>query len=105
MKEGTSMYNHLNEFNTIFSQLPTQNIIFEDLVKAMFLLMTLPKSIDTLCTTISNSTPIGGLKMENVEGNLQLEDVNRKNLNLSRSSNALVVCGRSNEKGKSNERG
>ena len=38
MKEGMPMSNHLNEFNTIFSQLTAQGIKFEDSVKAMFLL-------------------------------------------------------------------
>ena len=44
MKEGTPMSNHLNEFNTIFNQLIAQAIKFEDSIKAMFLLVTLPQS-------------------------------------------------------------
>ena len=53
MKEGRSISNHLNEFNTISSQLATPNIIFNDSVKAMFLLVTLSKSWDTFHITIS----------------------------------------------------
>ncbi|MCO5594302.1 hypothetical protein L7F22_048331 [Adiantum nelumboides] len=102
--EGTSLSNHLNEFNTISSQLPAQKFVFEDSIKAMFLLVTLPKSWDTFHTTIDNFAPVGGLIVANVEGNLLTKEVNRKNLDPSRSNNVLVVCGRSNEKGKSNER-
>lgn len=105
MKEGAAMSNHLNEFNTIFSQLSAQKIVFEDSVKAMFLLVTLPESWDTFRTAISNSAPAGGLTVTNVEGSLLTEEVNRKNLDSTRSSNALVVRGRSNELQKPNDRG
>jgi len=109
MKEGVAMSNHLNEFNTIFSQLFAQKIVFEDSVKAMFLLVTLPESWDTFHTAISNSAPAesvaGGLTVANVEGSLLTEEVNRKNLDSTCSSNALVVRTRSNEKQKPNDRG
>ena len=106
MDEGTPMCNHLNEFNTIFSQLSAQGVNFEDSVKAMFLLVTLPESWDTFRTAISNSAPVDGLTCADVEGSLLTEEVNRKNLDPSRgSSNALFVRGRSQEKGKQNERG
>ncbi|MCO5597942.1 hypothetical protein L7F22_052029 [Adiantum nelumboides] len=55
MKEGTSMSNHLNEFNTIYSQLSAQGIRFDDPVRAMFLLITLLESWDTFCKALSNS--------------------------------------------------
>ena len=41
MKEGTPMSNHLNEFNTIYSQLSAQGVKFDEPVRAMFLLITL----------------------------------------------------------------
>ncbi|MCO5562082.1 hypothetical protein L7F22_015708 [Adiantum nelumboides] len=44
MKEGTPMSNHLNEFNTIYSQLTAQGVRFDEPVRAMFLLITLPES-------------------------------------------------------------
>ena len=46
MKEGTAMSSHLNDFNTIFSQLSAQDVEFQDSVKALFLLITLPESWD-----------------------------------------------------------
>ena len=58
MKEGASMSGHLNEFNTIFSQLSAQEVVFQDSVKALFLLITLLESWETFYTTISNSTPV-----------------------------------------------
>ena len=57
MKEGTSMSNHLNDFNTIYSNLVAQEVEFLDSVKALFLLITLSDSWDTFWTAISNSAP------------------------------------------------
>ena len=105
MTEGTSMSSHLNEFNTIFSQLSAKEIKFDDSVKAIFLLVTLPESWDTFRTAVSNSAPASGLTSANVESSLLTEEVNRKNLDSSRGSNALVVRGRSNDRGKSTKRG
>ena len=77
MKEGMSMSNHLNEFNTIFSQLTAQGIKFEDPIKAMFLLVTLPESWETFRTALSNSAPATSLTSANVEDSLLTEEVNR----------------------------
>ena len=80
MKDGTPMSSHLNEFNTIFSQLTVQEVEFEDSVKALFLLITFLESRDTFWIAISSSTPTSGLTFVNVESNLLIEEVNRKNL-------------------------
>ena len=44
MKEGASMSDHLNEFNTIFSQLSAHEVVFQDSMKALFLLIMLLES-------------------------------------------------------------
>ena len=80
MTEGMSMSSHLNEFNTIFSQLSAQEIKFDDSVKAIFLLVTLLESWDTFCIAISNSALASGLTFFNVESSLLIEEVNQKNL-------------------------
>ena len=97
------MSNHLNEFNTIFSNLTAQDIEFPDLVRKLFLLITLPKSWDTSHTAIGNSAPPSGLTEASVSSSLLTEEVNRQNLNNSCGSNAQVVRGRSNDKGKSQD--
>jgi len=99
------MSSHLNDFNTIFSQLSAQDVEFQDSVKALFLLITLPESWDIFCTAISNSAPAGGHTSANVESSLLTEEVNRKNLDNTRGSTALVVRGRSNDKKKGENRG
>lgn len=104
MNDNTPMSNHLNEFNTIFSQLSAQGIKLEDSVKAMFLLVTLPESWEAFPTSLSNFAHVDGLTSANVEGSLLTEEVNKKNSEPTKGSTALVARGRSNAKGKSGER-
>ena len=105
MKDGTPMSSHLNEFITIFSQLSAQEVEFEDSVKALFLLITLPESWDTFQTTISNSAPASGLTSTNVESSLLTKEVNRKNLNSTWGGNVLYVGGKSKDCGKLDDKG
>ncbi|MCO5568295.1 hypothetical protein L7F22_021994 [Adiantum nelumboides] len=99
MKESTPMSNHLNEFHTIVSQLQSQGVEFDDSVRAMFLLVTLPDSWDTFHTTVSNSAAPDGLKCADVESSLLMEEVNRKNVEDTKSSNAMHVRGKSHSRG------
>ena len=104
MKDGTPMSSHLNEFNTIFSQLSAQEVEFADSMKALFLLIPLPKSWDTFRIAISNSAPASGLTSANVESSLLTKEVNKKNLDSTQGANALCVRGKSKERGKSNDK-
>ena len=98
------MSNHLNDFNTIYSNLVAQEVEFPDSVKAFFLLITLPDSWDTFRTAISNCALPSGLTEANVASSLLKEEVNRKNLDSTRSGTTLYVGGRSQDKGKSQDR-
>ncbi|MCO5575346.1 hypothetical protein L7F22_029146 [Adiantum nelumboides] len=104
MKEGTTISSHLNEFNTIFNNLSAQEVEFEDSLKALFFLITLPKSWDIFCTSINNSAPASGFTLANVESSLLTEEVNKKNLDNTHFGNALVVKGRPIDKGKSKDK-
>ncbi|RYA56955.1 hypothetical protein DD599_25905, partial [Enterobacter cloacae complex sp. CH23B] len=103
MKEGTPMSNHLNEFNTIYSQLSAQGVKFDEPVTAIFLLITLPESWDTFRTALSNSAPPDGLNIAGVEGSLLTEETNRKTMDKGKGT-ALVVRGRTKEKYKGGKR-
>ncbi|MCO5575030.1 hypothetical protein L7F22_028827 [Adiantum nelumboides] len=60
MKEGSTVSGHLNEFNSLFSQLTSQGFNeFDDKLKSIFLLCSLPSSWDRFCTAIRNSAPNG----------------------------------------------
>ena len=85
------MSNHLDDFNTIYSNLVAQEVEFLDSVKALFLLITLPNSWDTFRTAISNSAPPSGLTKANVASSLLTEEVNKKNLDSTQSGTTLYV--------------
>ncbi|MCO5600506.1 hypothetical protein L7F22_054619 [Adiantum nelumboides] len=55
MKEGSTVFGHLNEFNSLFSQLTSQGFSeFDEELKSILLLCSLPSSWDIFCTAISN---------------------------------------------------
>ncbi|MGV7988763.1 hypothetical protein PJP10_30760, partial [Mycobacterium kansasii] len=56
MSDGGSVAEHLNEFNTVTSQLESIGIIFEDEVRALLILSSLPDSWDGLVIAVSNSS-------------------------------------------------
>ncbi|MCO5563036.1 hypothetical protein L7F22_016672 [Adiantum nelumboides] len=66
MKEGSSVNSHLNEFNALYLQLTLKGLNFDDEMKAIFLLCSLPASWDTFNTAISNSTHGGKLAFGDV---------------------------------------
>ena len=91
MKDGTSMSNHLSEFNSVFDQVSGQGIELNDSLKALFLLITLPDSWDTFRTTISTNAAADALSSVTVEAILLTKEVNRKNNENSKNGSALVV--------------
>ena len=104
MKDGTSMSNHLSEFNSVFDQVTRQGIELNDSLKALFLLITLLDSWDTFCTTVSTKTATDGLSCIVVEASLLAKEVNWKNNETLKNGSALVVRGRSVERGKGKDR-
>ena len=80
MKESIIVSVHLNEFNSLFSQLVAQNLNFGDEVKAIFLLCSLPSSWDTFCIAINNFVPGGVLRLDDVTSSLLSEEIRRKSM-------------------------
>ena len=55
MSEGGSVANHLNEFNTLTIQLISVKVNFDDEVRALLILYSLPERWNSLVMTVSNS--------------------------------------------------
>ncbi|MDF3680992.1 hypothetical protein P3S38_28870 [Enterobacter hormaechei] len=57
MVESGSIADHLNEFNTITSQLSSMGINFDEEIRALLILCSLPESWNGLVMVVSNFVP------------------------------------------------
>ena len=66
MSEGGSVVDHINGFNMIISQLSSVEINFEDEIKTLILMSSLPKSWDTIVAAISSFRGYDKLKFDEI---------------------------------------
>ncbi|GJS53444.1 retrovirus-related pol polyprotein from transposon TNT 1-94 [Tanacetum coccineum] len=78
MKEGASVANHVNEFNSILSRLMSVDIKFDDEVQSLFLLSSLPESWSGTIIVVSGLTRTTKLKFDNIRDLILGEDIRRK---------------------------
>ena len=64
--EGAGMAKHLNEFNTITNQLSSVDIEFDDEIRALIVLASLPNSWEAMRMTVSNSIEKDKLKYDDI---------------------------------------
>jgi len=90
MKDGDSVMEHLNAFNTLVSQLASIDIKISDENKCISLLCSLPYSWDSLVIAIgSNATT---LQFNEIVSAFLMEDMRWKNME-SQNGDALSVQG------------
>ena len=98
MKEGTKITKHLNVFKTLIFQLTSMDIKIDDEHKEFNLLCTLPESWGRLVSSISLSTT-DTLEFDTVVGAFLSEELRKKSSFETSSPEALVVRGRSKQRG------
>jgi hypothetical protein len=99
IKDGDSMTEHLNAFNTVVSQLLSIDINIFDEYKGINLLFSLPYYWDGLVMVIgSNATT---LSFDDVVSSLLSEEMRQKNMEIH-STYSLFARRRSHERNKSN---
>eukprot|EP00253_Pinus_taeda_P008788 PITA_08788 len=97
MKDGDSVTEHLNAFNTVVSQLLSVDIKISDEDKCISLLCSLPDSWVSLVIAIgSNAT---ALQFDEIVLALLTEEMRRKNMD-NQNGDALSVRGRSQNRNK-----
>eukprot|EP00253_Pinus_taeda_P005617 PITA_05617 len=97
MKDGDSVKENLNAFNTVVSQLAYVDIKILDEDKCISLLCSLPDSWDSLVIALgSNAT---ALQFDEIVSSLLTEKMRRKNME-SQNGDALYVRGRSQNRNK-----
>jgi hypothetical protein len=79
MLEGGSVADHLNEFNTVTNQLSSVKVDFDDEVRALLILCSLPERWNGLVMVVSNSVSGSNtLKFDDVFGVILSEEMRRK---------------------------
>ena len=74
--EGGSIENHLNEFNIVTSQFSSVQILFDEEVRALLILCSLPESWNSLVIDVSNSISSSNtLKFDEIIGIILSEDM------------------------------
>ncbi|KAK3031435.1 hypothetical protein RJ639_035258 [Escallonia herrerae] len=106
MSENGSVVDHLNDFNGVRNQLEYVGINFDDEIKALLFLCSLPDSWNNLETTVSKSTISGMLTLNDVVSSVMNDEMWRKTIGDGISSNtALSMESRGRQNNKQNNRG
>ena len=91
MSKGGSVADHLNEFDTLTNQLSSVKVNFDDEVRDLIILCSLPKSCNNLVTVVSNFVPSSNtLMFDDVVGVILSEEMRRKNTGET-SGNTLTM--------------
>ena len=92
-REGAPLADHVNAFQGIINQLSSMGISFEDEVRALLLLGSLPDTWETLKVTLCNSAPNGVVTWNLVKTKVLNEEVRRiaEKRNSSSHSEVLVT--------------
>ena len=91
ISEDGSVADHLNEFNTVTSQLSSVGVNFDDEVRALLFLCSLPEIWNGLVMAISNSVSRSStLKFDDVVGAILSEEMRQKSSGET-SGNALTT--------------
>ena len=106
MKESDSVQAHLNEYESLSSQITSQGTTIEDELRAMILMSSLPSSWETFVTTVCNASTTA-IKYSEVTSAILTEAARRKYFTKDSVEEAYVVQGstdRSNNRGRSSSR-
>jgi hypothetical protein len=98
MSECGSIVDHLNEFNMVTNQLSSIKVDFDEEVRALLILCSLPESWNSLVMAGSNSVSCSNtLKFDDVVGVILSEEMRRK-ITCETSGNALTMENRGRQK-------
>ena len=105
MTEGASVAQHLNELNTITTQLSSVEIEFDDEVRALILLSSLPDNWNATVTAVSSSSGNSKLKFDDVRDLVLSEEIRRRESGETSNSSALHTESRGRTSERNSNRG
>ena len=101
MAENALVAQHLNEFNTIRNQLSSVEIDFNDEIRALTVLTSLPNSWEAMRMVVSNSIGKEKLKYNGIQDLILAEEIHRRNAGKTSGSSSalnLETRGRGNDR-------
>ncbi|KAL2228761.1 UNVERIFIED_CONTAM: Retrovirus-related Pol polyprotein from transposon TNT 1-94 [Sesamum indicum] len=90
MEERKSVADHLNDFHQLTTQLACVDIVFDDEVKALILLSSLPDSWDVVVTSVSTSSGKEKMKFDNIRDMMLNEETRRKSKGKNKGKKEMV---------------
>ena len=90
MAENASIAQHLNEFNTITNQLSSVEIDFDDEIRALIILASLPNSWEVMRTAVSNSTGKEKLKYNDIRDLILAEEIRKRDASETSGSGSAL---------------
>ena len=90
MVKNASIAQHLNEFNTITNQLSSVEIDFDDEIRALIILASLPNSWKAMRMAVSNSTGKEKLKYNDIQDLILAEEIHRRDASETSGSGSVL---------------
>ena len=90
MSENSAVAKHLNNLNTIISQLSTVEINFDEEIQALIVLASLPNSWEAIRTSVSNFEGKDKLKYADIKDLILNEEIRRKDFGASSTSGSAL---------------
>jgi len=90
MVEGASVAQNLKEFNTITNQLSSMEIDFDDEIRALIVLASLPNSWEAMIMAMSSSAGKSKLKYEDIRDLILSEEMCRRDSSEASCSGAAL---------------
>ena len=107
MAKNASIAQHLNEFNTITNQLSSVETNFDDEIRALIVLASLPNSWEAMRMVVSNSTGKEKVKYNDVQDLILAEEICRKDASETPRSSSILnleTKGRDNDRNSNQDR-
>ena len=86
MKESEPTTSHINTFSWVLAELSSQGLYFEEEIKALALLLSLPANSEVFCMPVMNSSP--KLTLDETTGTILSKDIRQRSMGLSIDNSA-----------------
>ena len=101
MAAGAAVAKHLNKFNAITNKLSSVEIKFDDEIRALIVLASLPNSWEAMRMAVSNSAGKDKLKYDDIRDLILSKEVHRRDAGIDNAEDqALVIENRGESRSK-----